>query len=100
MRARQAEDRRQSPRRAFNRIGKIQVATGTLPRDCLITNISDGGVRLYVEGFEVPDEFTLLLSGEGLGDTERRYRVVWRLGFEVGAEFIGAIKRGGYGSRG
>ena len=100
MRARKAEDRRQSRRRAFNRIAKLQVASGTLPRDCLITNISDGGVRLHVEGFDVPDEFTLLLSGEGMGQTERRYRVVWRLGFEVGAEFLGVIKRGGLASRG
>lgn len=99
MRARKAEDRRQSRRRALDRIAKIQVASGTLPRDCLITDISDGGVRLHVEGFDVPDEFTLLLSGEGLVEMEREYRVVWRLGYEVGAKFIGAVKRRGYAAR-
>jgi len=100
MRAAKAEDRRRSRRRAFNRIAKIQVASGTLPRDCLITDISDGGVRLHVEGFDVPDEFTLLLSGEGLDHAEQRYEVVWRLGYEIGAKFVGAVKRGGFASRG
>jgi PilZ domain len=100
MRARKAEERRLSRRRSLNRVAKIQVASGTLPRDCLITDISDGGVRLHVEGFEVPDEFTLLLSGEGLTENERAYRVVWRLGYEVGAKFVGVIKRGGYAARG
>jgi hypothetical protein len=100
MRVRQTEDRRRSRRRALNRVAKIQVASGTLPRDCLITDISEGGVRLHVEGFEVPDEFTLLLSGEGLVDMEREYRVVWRLGYEVGAKFVGVIKRGSYAARG
>ena len=64
---------------------KSRSRAGTLPRDCLITDISDGGVRLHVEGFEVPDEFVLLLSGDGLTAKERAYRVVWRLGYEVGA---------------
>jgi hypothetical protein len=94
------EDRRRSRRRFLNRMAKIQVANGTLPRDCLITDISDGGIRLHVEGFDVPNEFVLLLSGEGLDATERAYRVVWRLGYEIGAEFAGAIRRGGHAARG
>jgi hypothetical protein len=51
------EDRRRSPRRLINRVAKIQLGNGTLPCDCLITDISTGGVRLHVEGFEVPDDF-------------------------------------------
>lgn len=81
-------------------MAKIQVGTGTLPRDCLVTDISDGGVRLHVEGFEVPDEFVLLLSGEGLGAKERSYRVVWRLGYEVGAKFVGFMSRQSLAARG
>jgi hypothetical protein len=84
-------DRRRSPRRRLDRRAKIQLAAGALPRDCLITDISDGGIRLYVEGFEVPDDFVLQLSGEGLADTGRAYRVVWRLGYEVGAEFVAGL---------
>jgi hypothetical protein len=55
----------------------------------LVTNVSDGGVRLHIEGAEVPDQFVLLLSGEGRNVRPRDCRVIWRLGFEVGAEFVG-----------
>lgn len=89
------EERRSSRRRALNRVAKIQFGNGTLPRDCLITDISDGGVRLHVEGFEVPDDFILLLSVDDLGSRERIYRVVWRLGYEIGAKFVGYVRRSG-----
>ena len=65
-----------------------------MPRDCLITDISDGGVRLHAEGFDVPDEFVLLLDGD-LKSRERAYKVVWRLGYEIGAKFLGNIRRNG-----
>ena len=90
-----AEERRRSRRVRMNRVAKIQLGSGTLPRDCLITDISDGGVRLHVEGFEVPDDFILLLSGEQIGARERIYRVVWRLGYEIGAKFVGHVRRSG-----
>ncbi len=53
---------------------RFQLGTGTLPRDCLVTDLSTGGVRLHVEGFEVPDDFVLLLSGEGVAK-ECNYQV-------------------------
>jgi hypothetical protein len=87
------KERRQARRRLINRVAKIQVASGTLPRDCLITNISTGGVRLHVEGVEIPDDFVLVLSGEDIAK-ECSYRVVWRLGHEIGAQFIGLVRRG------
>jgi hypothetical protein len=89
------EDRRRSRRRVLNRVAKIQFGSGTLPRDCLITDISDGGVRLHVEGFEVPDEFVLLLAGDDVAAKERVYKVVWRLGYEIGAKFVGHVRRAG-----
>ena len=76
------------------------VGTGTLPRDCLITDISDGGVRLHVEGFDVPDDFILLLTGDDIGAKERIYRVVWRLGYEIGAKFVGHVRRTGIAAMG
>ena len=88
------EDRRPSQRRVLNRVAKIQLGNGGLPRDCLITDISDGGVRLHVEGFDVPDEFVLLLSGDDVAAKERAYKVVWRLGYEIGAKFLGHVRRG------
>jgi hypothetical protein len=59
---------------------------GALARDCLVADISDGGVRLFAEGVEVPEEFDLLLEGVG----GRKCRIVWRLGDEIGAEFVDA----------
>ena len=92
-------ERRRTLRRSFNRVAKIQLGAGTLPRDCLITDISDGGIRLHVENFDVPEEFILLLSGDGLAGKERAYRVVWRLGYEIGAQFVGVVGRGAYAAR-
>lgn len=81
-------ERRQSPRRRISRMAKLQFANGALPRECLVTNLSDGGVRLHVEGVDVPDQFVLLLLGEEGGMRPRDCTVIWRLGFEVGAEFV------------
>jgi hypothetical protein len=81
-------ERRRSSRHVINRIAKLQFTGGMPSRDCVVTDISDGGVRLYIEGIDVPDEFVLLLS-DGEGNTRpRECRVVWRLGFELGAEFL------------
>jgi hypothetical protein len=87
------QERRLSQRRVLNRMAKIQFGTGNLPRDCLVTDISDGGVRLHVEGFEVPDDFVLLLTGDGFGNKERACRTVWRLGYEIGAKFMRLAQR-------
>jgi hypothetical protein len=89
-----SHERRSSQRRLINRMAKIQLGTGTLPRDCLVTDLSTGGVRLHVEGFEVPDDFVLLLSGDGVAK-ECNYQVVWRLGHEIGARFVRLVRRGG-----
>ena len=64
--------------------GPAQILFGSLPRDCWISDISDGGVRLHAEGVDVPDEFTLVLAARR---ERRECRVVWRLGHEIGAEF-------------
>ncbi|MGA2894612.1 MAG: PilZ domain-containing protein [Xanthobacteraceae bacterium] len=98
MYALQPDDRRRVRRRMINRMAKIQLGTGGLPRDCLITDISTGGVRLHVEGYDVPEEFVLLLSGEDIA-RECSYRVVWRLGHEIGAQFVGLVRRGGHAAR-
>jgi hypothetical protein len=51
----------------------------------MITDISDGGARLYSE-FDMPEKFTLSVSSDR-GDRRRDCRVVWRLGHELGVEF-------------
>ena len=80
------KDRRDSPRRVINRIAKFQCGAGSLPRDCMITDISERGARLFSE-IEMPERFVLSLSGDG-HCIRRECRVVWRLGGELGVEFL------------
>jgi hypothetical protein len=80
-------DRRKHPRMAISRVAKFQADSGTLPRDCLITDISPGGARLFAEGVEVPDRFVLSITGER--EIRRECRIVWRLGGEIGVAFVG-----------
>jgi hypothetical protein len=89
------DERRLSRRRLLNRVAKIRLGNGALPRDCLITDISDGGVRLHVEGFDVPEEFVLLISGDEIKLKERAYKVVWWSGYEIGAKFLGDVRCNG-----
>ena len=43
-------------------LARIQFGTGSLPRDCTITDISDGGVKVIAEYVDIPSEFTIILS--------------------------------------
>jgi hypothetical protein len=93
MHAPNVDDRRHSLRRSFNRLAKIRAGKGSPPRDCVVADISTGGVKLKVEGFEVPDDFILILSTDGLVK-ECNYQVVWRVGQEVGARFVSLVSPG------
>ena len=89
------EERRRDRRFVINRIAKYQADSGALPRDCMITDISKQGARLFADGSEVPDQFLLMISGEGEGEkgSRRECRVVWRLGGEIGVTFVGPERR-------
>jgi hypothetical protein len=104
MNAVKPRERRRSSRCRIDRIAKIQLGTGTLPRDCRITDISTGGVRLHAEGLEVPTDFVLFLFGENLAQQrnyqECNYEVVWRLDHEIGARFVGLVRRNGAAAEG
>jgi PilZ domain len=80
-----AKERRRAPRYPCERLAKIQ-ANPPLP--CLITDFSDGGVRIKTIGFDVPDEFVLLASSDG-PKLDGTYKVVWRFDHTVGAKFVG-----------
>ena len=84
-------ERRQHKRHVINRIAKFQTESTALPRDCMISDISESGARLFAEDVEVPDKFYLLISGER-GD-RRECRVVWRLGCEIGVTFTDGRSR-------
>lgn len=88
------QEKRKSKRELIGRHAKLQLPGTSLPRDCLITDISEGGVRLHVEGVDVPEQFAVLLS---MGDGKpklRHCRRVWTLGQKVGAKFTDVFGRG------
>ena len=87
--------RRRSMRRHHCRAAKIQLGHDAPARDCLLIDISKGGVRLNVEGLNVPDEFVLLLSNDGIIQ-ESTCKVAWRFGDEVGAKFVTVVGRQGF----
>jgi hypothetical protein len=78
----------------FSLKGQAHIRSGavSVPREVRITDISDGGVRLYAEGIEVPQYFIIYFSAPDV--RPRECRVVWRLGQEVGAEFVDREERG------
>ena len=84
-------ERRQHPRHTINRIAKFQADAYSLPRDCMITDMSKQGARLFADGVEVPDQFDLLISGDK--GVRRGCQVVWRLGGEIGVAFVGPERR-------
>jgi hypothetical protein len=55
-----------------------------LPRDCTITDVSSGGVKVVAEYLEIPANFTLIFAP----DHSRQCRLAWRIGCEFGAEFV------------
>jgi len=87
------EERRRSARRYLYRAAKIKLGAGSLAPDCLVIDISDEGVRLNVGGLKIPDEFVLLLSGDGVV-RENAYKKVWHQGHEVGARLVGIVRSG------
>jgi PilZ domain len=77
-------ERRKSERHVVNSPAKFRAAADAPAQDCVVMDMSDGGVRLFAEGAEVPDEFILDLDSEA----GRPCQVVWWLDAEVGAEFL------------
>ena len=58
--------------------------TGSLPRDCMITDVSNGGVKVIAEYPDIPPEFTIILAT----GNPRQCKLAWRIGCEFGAQFI------------
>ena len=77
-------ERRSEPRQRVEYLATL-ITGKDAPRYCLVTNVSDGGVRVNAAGFKVPDEFGLRLTGYAI---PKWYRVIWRVGRDVGAKLI------------
>ena len=85
------EERRRTPRHQLGRVAAIIFGQGG-EHSCLVKDFSDGGVRLQLNGFEIPDDFALFFAPNELARSGR-YKVVWRLGKDVGAKFVGPAPR-------
>ena len=77
------KERRRAERLVINRITTLRAERGS-PRQCMITNISQDGARLFSDDVVVPQEFDLVIAD----NLERRCQVVWRLGGEIGVRFL------------
>ena len=83
------KERRKEPRLVVNRTTTWRAERGS-PRQCLITNISADGARLFTED-AVPEQFELVIAD----NVVRRCQVMWRLGGEIGVRFLdGALPLG------
>jgi hypothetical protein len=83
------KERRKQPRLVVNRTTTWRAERGS-PRQCLITNISADGARLFTED-AVPEQFELVIAD----NVVRRCQVMWRLGGEIGVRFLdGALPLG------
>jgi hypothetical protein len=85
------ENRRRSERHATRGMAKISSGSPVVPRDCWITDSSDGGARLHTERLDIPDSFLLALPG---AKERRECRVAWRLGHEMGVQFAEPLPEG------
>jgi hypothetical protein len=84
-------ERRKLARRVINRTAQFCSDDGSLPRDCMVVDISASGARLFSE-VEVPAVFTLAVVENGV-NTRRDCRVVWRVGGVFGVEFTDGLRR-------
>jgi hypothetical protein len=82
------KDRRTSTGFTFNRYARIQADANGPTRDCLIVQLADDMVRLHSDLAETLSDFTLTIPEAKR--PRRSCRVIWRIGFEVGAKFTDA----------
>jgi hypothetical protein len=81
------DERRQTQRHRLGRLASRIPTDGGPPRFCLVTDFSEGGVRVNANGLKIPDEFVLQFSSEGCFK-DGTYKVVWRNDPIVGAKFV------------
>jgi len=77
-------EKRSSERIAMREAAKIMLPQNGPELDCMATDVSDGGARLYVRVPDLPEIFLLHFVASG---KRRHCRVVWRQGAETGVAF-------------
>jgi hypothetical protein len=76
-------------RRPYKRFAKIKCYPGSLPRDCMITDLTERGLKVIAEDEDIPAEFTIIFST----GHSRRCHLRWRKSHELGADFIDSVRR-------
>ncbi len=91
MNAPESGERRSEPRQEIAQIGTILSKNGskTDARYCLVTEISNAGVRIRTAGYKVPRQFALRFPGLG-PERDGQYEVIWQRGDDVGAKRVSA----------
>jgi PilZ domain len=81
-------DMRKHRRRPFQFAAQICIDDLSLPCECRLNDISDGGARILLpsEDLSLPDEFMLLLTHNA--SIRRQCRIAWREGASIGVKFI------------
>jgi hypothetical protein len=65
----------------------IEFDDHTLPRDCTVVDVSEGGARIEVASADaLPEEFSLILIDDAA--SVRRCRVIWRADGQLGVSYI------------
>lgn len=78
-------ERRRAKRHRIAHLAMMLVGEATPARFCVVTELSDGGIRINTTGYTIPEEFGLRLAPSAI---PRRYQVIWRFGQDVGAKLI------------
>jgi PilZ domain len=80
-----SEDRRAHPRKKMIKRAKIVYQDGNCLLDCIVADLSQGGVRLkHTDIFSCPNTFELQMEGE----PARRCEVVQKSAHEVRVKFL------------
>lgn len=84
---------RESKRRIFRHTAMILNGDKSIFGPCTMLDVSANGAKIKLQvKDELPDEFILLLSKGG--EVSRRCKVAWRIGTEVGVQFVFGSSKG------
>jgi hypothetical protein len=83
------EEKRQTARYGLGRLAAMFIGDDAVPHYCVVSDFSESGVRINANGHKIPDQFVLVFTSS-LPHKNGTYKVVWRNGNIVGAEFLGA----------
>jgi PilZ domain len=83
------EEKRQTERYHLGRLAAMFLGDDAVPHYCLVSDFSETGVRITSNRSKIPDQFVLVFVSS-LPHRNGTYKVVWRRGNIVGAEFVSA----------